>query len=101
RTIIERAGESWPLGTILEGLAAAMVGLGRHDEALALATQSAAIYQSFAQVVYRLRVQQTIGSALRGLGRPAEAVDQLTETLRECRGHGNPRPTSGVLNTVG
>jgi tetratricopeptide (TPR) repeat protein/transcriptional regulator with XRE-family HTH domain len=101
RRIAEDAGESWPLGTIREGLAAALVGLGRYEEALAHAKESVAIYRSFAQVLYRLRADAVLGSALRGLGRHAEAVEHLTGALRECRAHGNPRPTSLVLNSLG
>jgi tetratricopeptide (TPR) repeat protein len=101
RRVTEQAGETWPLGTIREGLAWALIGLGRYEDALAQAEQSVATHRSFAQVVYRLRAYAAVGSALHGLGRHAEAVDYLTAALRECREHGNPRPTALLLNTLG
>lgn len=101
RQITEQAGESWPLGPIHEGMAHALIAIGRPAEALEQAKEAVAAYRTVAQVLYRLRAQAAVGSALHSMGRYAEALEHLTKALAECREHGNPRPTAMVLNRLG
>jgi tetratricopeptide (TPR) repeat protein len=99
--LFERSGEPFGVAQAQYGLAMALQGLDRLDDALAHAQASLAGAGSFAQVAGRIRVLATIGSIQRRMGHLADALDQLTEALRECREVNNPRPTAQVLNALG
>jgi tetratricopeptide (TPR) repeat protein len=97
----EEIGQIAGVAMCRAGLAAAYAGLGRYDEALALAEQSLVVEFEYDRLHQRVETTTTIGNIYRLQGGYADAVEQHTAALAMGSNLDNFALTSFVLNNLG
>jgi DNA-binding SARP family transcriptional activator len=99
--IEERLGDPRELGSTVNNLAMTYIDMREYERALATASRAIELHQEAAEPIGEATALDTVGQALLGLDRPAEATDRLRRSRAMLRDLGARWEEGIVLTNLG